>query len=133
MKCLLIVQASTFESIARSSQRRSTLSDNLFLITWMGLIVAFWIGLYYFDKWRKRYIGTGGNARSLFYELCSAHQLTRHERSMLMKAVNAQPETDLPAVFVDPRILENCFTAPAFDTASYRALSKKIFGSVHAK
>jgi len=47
-----------FDSMRRSVNRPSTLSDNLFLVTWIGLIVAFWVGLYYFDKWRKRRNGS---------------------------------------------------------------------------
>ena len=44
------------------------MSDNLFLATWIGLIVAFWIGLYYFDKWRKSRSDVVGSAKSLFLE-----------------------------------------------------------------
>ncbi len=126
----VIARADGFNELSRTFRRPSTTtSDNLFLLCWIGLIVGFWVALYYFDKWRKSRKGQGGSAKSLFSELCVAHGLSWHERSLLMKAVHRKSGTDPAAVFVDPRILEQCIKAPAFDTQTYTRLSQKLFGN----
>ncbi len=125
----IIARGSTFDSIARSASRPSTMSDNLFLITWIGLIVAFWVGLYYFDKWRKSRSGIVGSHKSLFLDLCRVHGLSRQERSLLLKAAKIYRPLEPALIFVDPTILAHCAAAPPPESLGYAGLAKKLFNA----
>jgi len=128
MTLLPIIARGMFDSVSRSASRGGTLSDNLFLITWIGLIIAFWIGLYYFDQWRKSRSAMMGSAKSLFVELCKAHRLTRTERALMLRAAKVYNPAEPAAIFVDPRILSSCATLPKPDGPDYSLLRQKIFG-----
>jgi hypothetical protein len=123
----VFARAGQLDFIPRSLQRSTTMSDNLFLMTWIGLIVAFWVGLYYFDKWRKSRGGVVGSGKSLFLDLCRVHGLSRQERSLLLKAAKLHQPLEPAVIFVDPQILARCTTAPPPDNEGYASLSAKLF------
>lgn len=125
----IFARARGLDDIARSSYHSTTMSDNLFLISWMGLIVAFWVGLYYFDKWRKNRSGLVGSAKSLFLELCRTHGLSRKERSLLLRAAKLYQPLEPAVIFVDPQILARCEKAPSPEKEGYAGLSAKLFGN----
>jgi len=125
---LIFARAGQLDFIPRSLQRSTTMSDNLFLVTWMGLIISFWVGLYYFDKWRKSRSGTVGSAKSLFLELCRVHGLSRKERSLLLRAAKLYQPLEPAVIFVDSRILARCENAPSPEKEGYAGLSAKLFG-----
>ncbi len=65
----------------------------------------------------------------LFLELCHPHQLSRSERSLLLRAVEARGLAQPAILFVDPNILGEIKQSPSPDSQAYAALADKLFGA----
>lgn len=92
-------------SVNRWFRRSSSISDNGFWVVIILLIVALWVGLYYWDRSRKPKKRAGLDREGLFLQLCDLHNLSPTDRQMLIDCANSQ-QLDQPALaFVNPAVL----------------------------
>ena len=120
-------------SFSDYTRRSSSLTDNRFLIGVFLAIGLFWIGLYYWDKHRKQIRRDGHNPKSLFLELCRSHQLSRSERSLLLRVAEMKQLNQPTAIFIDPAILGSLAASSSSGAGEYKALLEKLFGEVRVE
>jgi len=131
MNTLLWLQASADlgDAFRRHAGRSSSLSGNWFLIVLVAGIGLLWLGLYYWDKYRKLKDEEGSDPASAFSDLCGVHQLSRMERSLLRNVASSKKLEQPAIVFVDPEILSAFTRTNSTKGQAYAALEKKLFGS----
>lgn len=94
----------------------------------LAIIVCLWVMKMYFSAQRQR---NTNSPRQLFLDLCKAHELSRHERSLLRRLAQ-QHQLDQPSLlFVEPSWFSAEKTLPAwgrrFDELDQ--LRQRIFAS----
>lgn len=112
------------QAVARHLRNSGSLRANWEIIAALIGIAIFWCMLYYAEAWIGRLRRLKRAPRSLFNELCAAHQLTRQERSLLAgiaRSLNIRPEA---VIFVDHRILRRVVDVDE----AHRQLAGKLFG-----
>lgn len=118
-------------AVSRGAQakRSISLADNWFLIAAVLGIAAVWIGLYFWDKHRKRLKrASSSSPKSLFLELCQAHQLNRTERSRVAHVAAEKQLSHAGLVFVDPLLLQDFAQGDDPEHEEYALLLRKLFG-----
>jgi hypothetical protein len=114
---------------ARYSAKSSTIGNHWYLVCAIAGIAVFWVALHYWNRYRDKLVLPGRRLPPLFLELCEAHQLSRAERTLLLKAVESSRLTHAAAVFVDERILRRLIDAGGADGPPCAELLAKLFGS----
>ena len=128
MSRAILANVDRFKEMGRGLQGTNSWGDSSFLIIAIGLIIVFWVVLYHWDSLRGRASRKEGNPKSLFLDLCDAHQLTRAERALLFKAVGTANSGQPALVFVDSRILGRLATQRSTEADTYARLAAKLFG-----
>jgi hypothetical protein len=118
-----------FGDISRHARGSGSLGNTGFVIAVLFTIAALAGGLHYWAERRKNFLRNSSNPHSLFLELCHPHQLSRSERSLLLRAVEARGLSQPAFVFVDPNILGAIKQSPSPDSQAYAALADKLFGA----
>lgn len=129
LRWCLLANADLGRAFTRYSKRSSSWSENWYLIVAVLGIALFWIALYFWDRYRKQIIYSDDSEKALFLELCRAHQLSRAECTILLRAVRAKSLQQPALLFVDPTLLLQLAFSNSTDAASYSQLSKRLFGS----
>ena len=118
-----------FGEISRSARDSGSMGDAWFVVAVLVAVVALGGGLYYWTQRRKIFLQKSNNPRSLFLELCHLHQLSRAERSLLLRAFEARQPSQPAIMFVDPNLLGAIKQSPSPDSQAYAALADKLFGA----
>ena len=127
-KCWLLA-AADWSKISQSASKRSiSFSDHWFLIGTVVAVGALGIGLYLWDKHRKRILTDEKNPKSLFFDLCRSHQLSRAERALLTQAAELKQLEQPALMFVDPQLLGSLAGARNPEAEGFRELLGKLFG-----
>lgn len=129
MSFVPLVNVDVSRAVSRYNERSSTLEDNWFLLGAILALLLFWVGLYYWDKYRKKTDRQVNYPQELFLELCQKHRLNRSERSLLWHAAEQAYPNQPAVVFVDPRILKKRGESDAENASEYGQLARKIFPS----
>ena len=124
-----LIAGADFGDISRSARDSGSMGNTGFIIAVLFGIVALGGGLYYWTQRRKISLQKSSNPRSLFLELCHLHQLSRSERSLLLRAFDARQPSQPAIMFVDPSILSAVKQSPSPDSQAYAALADKLFGA----
>jgi hypothetical protein len=124
----LLATSEVSRAAVRHLQRSSSLRENWYLVVVVLAIIAFWAGLYFWDRYRQQAPQSTKSPKPLFQLLCDAHRLDRAERMLLLKVVEARGASPEAVVFVDPQMLDGFCTAEAADAAEFRTLAAKLFG-----
>ena len=123
--------ASTVEisnSVNRWFRRSSSMSENGIWILIFIAIVLLWMGLYFWDRWRKPRHGPGMDREGLFAQLCDLHNLSKSDRQLLRTVAKTQ-RIDQPALaFVNPSLLLKFAKSTPRDAAQVRHLADRLFG-----
>lgn len=90
---------------------------------------ALWGGLILVDRIRTHSATRRQSPQGLFWELCSAHRLSRAERNALWSAAETLPEADCCRIFVDAEILAGLSASGSADAGEFSRLARKLFGA----
>ena len=115
-------------AVSRSVRNSSSMDDVWFVAGALFAIAAFGAGLYYWDLYRKKFVRRGGNPKSLFLELCRAHQLSRPERDLLLRIAQAKRPGRPALLFVEREIFDKITQSRSAESHAVAALSDKLFG-----
>ena len=124
-----LLAAADFGEVSRHARGSSSMGNTGFIIGVLVGIVALGGGLYYWTQRRKISLQRSSNPHSLFLELCQLHQLSRSERSLLLRAFEVRHPAQPAIMFVDPNLLGACKQSSSPDAQAYAALADKLFGT----
>ena len=124
----LLAASSGFGAVREYMHRSGSFRENWFLYVAFAGIAVFWLSLYLWDKYRKRFLTNVARPKSLFAELCQAHHLNRGERALLSKAAASRNLEQAAIVFLDPDIVGEFARGSAPEAHAYSLLLQKLFG-----
>jgi LPXTG-motif cell wall-anchored protein len=116
-----------FRAGAKHLRSTGSTSNNWFLFIAIAGIILLFVGLHYWDKYRKKLIKQQSNSKSLFLELCEIHNLSKTERALLLKAGEIQQLTQPALVFVTPGMLSGLEKSSQPEASEFGKLSQKLF------
>ena len=125
---VLLAQSDLGQAFSRYTQRSNSPSDTWLWAAVVLGVAGLWLGLYYWDRFRRRTAGPPPSGGSLFQDLCRAHGLTRAEQALLVRAMNARPQIPPAAVFVQPELLAERAGSRDPEAGQFQALAEKLFG-----
>ncbi|HVV99384.1 MAG TPA: hypothetical protein VHB77_03525, partial [Planctomycetaceae bacterium] len=123
----LFASNSMYREASRYMERSASWAQNWPLFVAVGAILLFWMGLYYWDKYRKLQDATIRSPQALFHHLCRIHSLSRAQRALLTNAAHELKADDIAMVFVDPGILGRHAVAAEADSEAYVQLQQQLF------
>jgi hypothetical protein len=123
--------ASTVEissALNRWFRRSNSISENGIWILILMAIGTLWMGLYFWDRWRKPRRLPGLDREGLFTQLCDLHHLSNSDRQLLRTVAKTQ-RLDQPALaFVNPKMLLAFAESTPQATLEVRHLADRLFG-----
>ena len=124
---------STFASISelanaftRWSRHSASFGNFLFFAGLLALIVAIWVGLYWWDRYRISQTTASDTPHDLFEQLCKVHRLNGSEQKLLAQVAHDTCANQPALVFVDLRYLQS--QREGGNTEQLRDLIRKLFG-----
>ena len=126
------LQASISQATREYFKRSASPVEYWYLIILFLLIILFWVGAYYWDKYHKQWLTHQTDLEQLlFADLCRTHQLSADERTLLEYAADDHNRHHPALVFVDPAVLDLQANSAAENAPAFAALAVKLFGDPH--
>ncbi len=115
-------------SVNRWFRRSGSFSENGILFAIVLAIVSLWVGLYFWDRYRKPNRRASLDREGLFTQLCHLHKLSKSDRQLLKNAAK-RLRLDQPALaFVNPQILLDYAEHSPDATLKVRDLVDRLYG-----
>lgn len=128
MPLALFAEVEQFRQIAEYMNRDRSNAQFGYLLTAAFAIAIIGLGAHWFERYRKARRLTAPSPQTLFYELCDAHDVSRSDRKLLLRAAPDPAPAQWCSVFVDPRILGRLSLAKSPEADAFTRLAQKLFG-----
>ncbi len=124
----LLAAAEPVGALGRYLNRAGSLRENLLFILFGAAIVSLWVGLFLWERYRKRRPEKLAEKIILFDELCAAHALTADEIAGLREIAKLHQHAEPALLFVQPERWQALPQQRPDHAARYEHLRGRLFG-----
>lgn len=128
--CWLLARSDVLSAPSRYLDRGGSSDTNRVLVFVIIAVALIWAGLYFWGKYRSRQFHSGRTKKSLFLELCQAHNLSRTDRGLLLRAADVSGLEQPAHIFVDPDLLGKLSCENTTEAEAYSQLMQRVFGDL---
>ena len=126
----LFARVDYWEASQRYMDRSRSGSQYWYVLAGLIAIAVVWVGLFVWERNRRRSLQRRTDPKSLFIELAERHNLSDAEQALLWKAAQRKYPDQPAVVFVDSAVLKEAAATRGADSRAYSVLLSQLFSQV---